>query len=149
MQTTVEPLTILLVEDNPAHAELVARSFEGHQIANRIYHVSDGEAALNYLFRQGEYSNPDQYPWPNLILLDIRLPRASGLEILKQIKRHKELQSIPVVILTTSAAERDVAGAYQAHANSYLVKPADFAEFSKLMDELGYYWLGWNHFFKR
>ena len=149
MQTTVEPFTILLVEDNPAHAELVARSLEGHQIANKIYHVSDGEAALNYLFRRGEYTDPVQYPWPNLILLDIRLPKASGLEILKQIKRHNELQFIPVVILTTSAAEQDVAGAYHEHANSYLVKPADFAEFSKLMEELGYYWLGWNHFFKR
>ena len=149
MQTPVEPFTILLVEDNPAHAELVARSFEGHQIANRIYHVSDGEAALNYLFRQGEYSDPAKYPWPNLILLDIRLPKASGLEILKQIKRDGKLQFIPVVILTTSAAEQDVAGAYQEHANSYLVKPADYAEFSKLMEELGYYWLGWNHFFKR
>jgi CheY-like chemotaxis protein len=141
-----EPLCILLVEDNAAHAELVTRSFERHRITNRIYHVADGEAALDYLWRRGIYADPQQSPRPHLILLDLRLPKINGLEVLKEIKTAPELQRIPVVILTTSEAEQDVKEAYEAHANSYLVKPVDFAKFTQLMEELGFYWLGWNHY---
>ncbi len=140
------PLTILLVEDNPAHAELVARSFEDHRVANRIHHVKDGEAALDYMFRRGKYSDPEQSPRPHIVLLDLRLPKIGGLDVLKTIKSEPDLQNIPVVILTTSSAENDVAKAYEHFANSYLVKPVDFSKFTKLMDELGFYWLGWNHY---
>lgn len=141
-----EPLCILLAEDNAAHAELVTRSFARHRLANRIYHVADGEAALDYLWRRGIYTDPQQSPRPHLILLDLHLPKINGLEVLKEIKTAAELQTIPVVILTTSEAEQDVKGAYEAHANSYLVKPVDFARFIQLMEELGFYWLGWNHY---
>ncbi len=141
-----EPLVILLVEDNQAHAELVLRSFEDHRIANVIHHVSDGEAALDYLFRRGAYADPTQSPRPHVILLDLRLPKIDGLEVLKEIKTDSEVNNIPVVILTTSATNQDVAGAYAYHANSYLVKPVDFAQFTQMMEELGFYWLGWNYY---
>jgi CheY-like chemotaxis protein len=137
-------MTVLLVEDNADHAELVLRTFEGHSIPVRIHHVTDGEAALDYVFRRGRFGRPEQSPRPHLILLDLRLPRVDGLEVLREIKESADLQEIPTVILTTSEAERDVARAYQHHANSYLVKPVDFSKFTKLMDDLGLYWLGWN-----
>ena len=137
-------LTILLVEDNGDHAELVTRSFEQHRAPARIYHVTDGEAALNYLRRRGEYEQPESSPRPNLILLDLRLPRIDGLEVLKEIKSSSDLHDIPAVVLTTSEAETDVARAYERNANSYLVKPIDYAKFTKLMEDLGLYWLSWN-----
>ena len=139
-----EPLVILLVEDNPDHTELIKRSFQNHRLANKIYHVSDGEAALDYLFRQGEYAEADKSPRPHVILLDLRLPKVDGLGVLKEIKAAEGLRRIPVVIVTTSEAERDLAQAYDGHANSYLVKPVDFAKFTQLMTDLGFYWLGWN-----
>ncbi|WP_457653695.1 response regulator [Rhodocaloribacter sp.] len=143
---TGEPFTILLVEDNPAHAELVVRSFEEHRIANHIVHVSDGETALEYLFGKGAYEEQEGPPLPHIILLDLRLPRIDGLEVLRQIKGSERLKRIPVIILTTSAAEQDAARAYERNVNSYVVKPIDFSQFTKLMDDLGMYWLGWNYF---
>lgn len=140
-----EILRILLVEDNPAHAELVRRNLQGHPILNHIFHVSNGEVALDYLFRRGAYIDPAQSPRPHLILLDLRLPRIDGLEVLKEIKTTDELKRIPVVILTTSAAEQDVNNAYDRYANSYLVKPVSAENFTRLMNDLGFYWLEWNH----
>jgi len=140
-----EPLKILLVEDNPAHAEMVVRSFEINRIANEINHVEDGEQALDYLNHRNKFSDENKYPMPHLVLLDLRLPKVDGLQVLEKIKTTDNLMSIPVVILTTSAADMDVAKAYKCHANSYLVKPIDFDSFTKMMDELGYYWLAWNH----
>jgi CheY-like chemotaxis protein len=139
-----EPLHILLVEDNEDHAELVIRGMKDQRVANKIHHVSDGEAALDYLFRRGAYVTIKSSPLPNLILLDLRLPRIDGLEVLKTIKETPDLQRIPVVILTSSSAEADIARSYDYHANSYVVKPLDFKTFTKLMDDLGFYWLGWN-----
>ena len=136
-----DPLIILLVEDNLPHAELVKRSLEGHEIANKIYHVSDGEAALAYLWRQGVYADPATSPRPHVVLLDLHLPKVSGLDVLREIKTSNDLRTIPVVILTTSTAEQDVISAYAQHANSYLVKPVGFAAFTRLMHDLGLYWL--------
>jgi CheY-like chemotaxis protein len=141
---TGEPLIILLVEDNPDHAELVKRSLGNHRVANKIIHVQDGQIALDYLFRRNAYADSRTSPRPHLILLDLRLPRVDGLDVLTQIKKSVELQKIPVVVLTTSEAERDVARAYAHSANSYLVKPVGFDEFNQLMQDLGFYWLGWN-----
>jgi CheY-like chemotaxis protein len=138
-----KPFVILLVEDNLGHAELVARSFQ-HQPDNQIYHVSNGEAALDYLFRRGKYANSKSSPRPHLILLDLRLPRVDGLEVLRAIKTTHALCHIPVVVLTTSEAESDIARAYAYHANSYLVKPVDFDKFIELMWGLSLYWLRWN-----
>ncbi|MCB8943896.1 MAG: response regulator [Ardenticatenaceae bacterium] len=138
-------LKILLVEDNPAHAELIIRSLEDHKVPNDIYHAYDGEVALDYLFQRGPYNDALQNPRPHVILLDIRMPKIDGIQVLKEIKASTELKHIPVIILTTSEAEADVQKAYQNYANSYLVKPVDFDEFMQLMDELGFYWLNWNH----
>ncbi|WP_026841815.1 response regulator [Citrifermentans bremense] len=139
-----EPLCILLVEDNPDHAELAMRNLDDGKLANRIFHVEDGEAALDFLNHRGVYADPGEYPRPHLILLDLRLPKVDGIEVLKAVKASEELKAIPVVILTTSAAERDLAQAYQNYANSYLTKPVDFDSFSELLRDMGFYWLAWN-----
>lgn len=139
-----EPIVILLVEDDPAHAEIVRRNFEGFRLANRLEHVVDGQEALDYLYRRGPFADTARSPRPGLILLDLRLPKIDGLDVLSTIKGDTDLQRIPVVVLTTSAAERDMARAYDAHANSYLTKPVDYEQFLELMEALGYYWLVWN-----
>jgi CheY-like chemotaxis protein len=135
---------ILLVEDDQAHAEVVRRNLSGSRIAIRLKHVSDGQSALDYLLRRGEFSSPALSPRPGLILLDLHLPKVDGLEVLKAIKSDAGLSKIPVVMLTTSASESDVTKAYAFHANSYLVKPANFQQFGELIEALGYYWLLWN-----
>ena len=139
-----EPLQILLVEDNQDHAELVLRSLVNHRVANTVHHVVDGEAALDYLHRRKQYADEKKYPRPHLILLDLRLPKIDGLQVLRELKQEEGLRRIPVVVLSTSEAEQDVAKAYDYHANSYLVKPVSFLSFTKLLDDLGFYWLAWN-----
>jgi two-component system response regulator len=141
-----EPLIILLVEDDPAHAEIVRRNLQDFRVANQIHHVPDGQAALDFLFRQSAYADPCSSPRPNLILLDLRLPKVDGLEVLQRLKEDEELRRIPTVVLTTSAAESDMVKAYSNGAGSYLVKPVDFGKFTQLMDALGFYWLAWNRF---
>jgi len=139
-----EPILVMLVEDNVDHAELVIRTLEEHRIANRVRHFLDGQSALDYLFQRGEFLNRTDNIRPHVILLDLRLPRVDGIDVLKAIKEDDNLKTIPVVVLTTSEAEKDVAKAYYNHANSYLVKPVGFDEFKRLMDDLGFYWLSWN-----
>lgn len=139
-----EPVLVMLIEDNIDHAELVVRTLEDHLISNKVRHFLDGQSALDYLFRRGEFSEATETQRPQVILLDLRLPRVDGIDVLKAIKEDADLKSIPVVVLTTSEAEKDVAKAYYNHANSYLVKPVGFEDFKKLMDDLGFYWLGWN-----
>jgi len=139
-----EPLTILLVEDNPSHAEIVKRCLENHRVANRIIHIEDGQAALDYLYQRGAYSDPATYRKPHVILLDLRLPKVDGVEILRQIKLEESLKDIPVVVLSSSQAEEDITKSYDFRANSYLVKPVDFEKFESMMEDIGFYWLGWN-----
>jgi len=141
-----QPLTILHVEDNTDHAQLIARSLQKNRVANVIRHVLDGEEALDYLFLRGEYATLEVAPRPQIILLDLRLPKVDGLEVLRTIKTTDALLPIPVVILTSSEAEKDVARAYEYHANSYLVKPVGFDKFSEMMEQLGFYWLAWNRY---
>ena len=141
---SAETPTILLVEDDMDHAELVRRGLREHRIECRIEHVVDGELALDYLFERRAYAAPAGRRRPALILLDLRLPKLGGLEVLTEIKESESLRAIPTVILTSSDAERDVAQAYNHHANSYVVKPVDFDKFSRLMEDLGLYWLSWN-----
>ena len=139
-----DPVLVMLIEDNADHAELIIRTLEEHRIANKVRHFFDGQTALDYLHQRGEFSDPATSIRPQVILLDLRLPRVDGIEILKAIKQDDTLKCIPVVILTTSEAEKDVVRAYHNHANSYLVKPVGFEEFKQLMDNLGHYWLNWN-----
>jgi len=141
---SARPLNILLVEDNPDHAELVRRSLEQLQAVSRLHQVEDGEAALAYIFGQGSYVDRAKFPAPDLVLLDLRLPRMDGIEVLRQVKAHPTLHCTPVVVLTTSDAERDVTAAYQHHANSFVTKPVDFQRLSQLINDLGFYWLAWN-----
>jgi len=139
-----QPAQVLLVEDNDDHAELVIRQLSEHSIRARLTRVADGQEALDYLLRNGKYTDPDGSPRPHVIFLDLRLPKVDGLEVIKVIKESEDLRKIPIVVLTTSEAERDVTRAYVYHANSYVVKPADFQTFRDLMHELGIYWLNWN-----
>ncbi len=136
-----KPVHFLLVEDDNAHAELVTMSLVENNVANTIHRVSDGEQALKYLKREGEYADADR---PDLILLDLKLPKIDGLEVLERIKSDDDLHSIPVVVLTTSSHERDVNTAYNNYANSYLTKPVDFSQFHKMIRDLGLYWSVWN-----
>jgi len=139
-----DALVVLLVEDNPAHAEIIVRLLQDHRIAQQIYHVSDGEAALDYLFRRGAYADHSQYPTPHLVLLDLRLPKVDGLEVLRQIKSSERLRVLPVVVLSSSEAQEDIAAAYRQEANSYLVKPMDYKKFVVLIETLSLYWLTLN-----
>ena len=111
---------------------------------NHVYHVWDGEEALDYLFRRKAYADPDKSPRARLVLLDFRLPKIDGMEVLNQIRASEELRTIPVVVLTSSNKETDIAKAYDNHVNSYLVKPIDFTEFDQMMDKIAIQWLGWN-----
>ncbi len=144
MKRDSHPFVILLVEDEPAHAEIVRRNFETFHVPNRLMHVADGEAALDYLFGRGNYADRAVAPLPSLVLLDLRLPRLGGMDVLAEIKAHERLRTIPVVVMTTSAAERDVEEAYARHVNSYVVKPLDFERFTSLLQAVAAYWLVWN-----
>jgi two-component system, response regulator len=135
------PKHFLLVEDNNAHAKLIMLQFLdlGGEIV--ISRVSDGEAALDYIFQRGLHENRLR---PDVILLDLNLPKIDGHEVLRQLKEDEDLRAIPVVVLTTSQAEADTTEAYRRHVNSYLVKPIDFDQFRKMMRDLGQYWSAWN-----
>jgi len=141
-----EPLVILHIEDNEDHADLVKRTLRKHRVANELFVVKDGEEALDYLFRRGKFESPEKGPRPSVVLLDLRLPKIDGLEVLRIIKTTDELSRIPVVVLTSSEAEKDVARACDFHANSYLVKPIGFDKFTEMMEHLGFYWLSWNRY---
>jgi two-component system response regulator len=133
--------TILLIEDDEAHATLITRILEEVCADAEIQVVNDGQKALDYLFHSGKYAAQEMSTRPDLVLLDLRLPRVDGQEVLKAIKQSEALKAIPVVVLTTSESEYDVVIAYRNHANSYRVKPLGFGEFSELLRELSTYWL--------
>jgi CheY-like chemotaxis protein len=135
---------ILLIEDNESHAMLAIRGLSRFSGKHKIIHLEDGEAALEYLFRRGRYTDFKTTPRPQLILLDLRLPKIDGLDVLKQIKEDENLRTIPIVILTSSMAEPDINRAYFFFANSYMVKPLDFSEFRDQMVKIADYWLKWN-----
>ncbi|MEZ6235732.1 MAG: response regulator [Phycisphaerales bacterium] len=131
----------LLVEDEAAHAELIRLSLVDNKVANTLDHVQDGEAALEYLQQEGRFSEARR---PDVILLDLKLPKIDGHEVLEWIKGRDHLATIPVVVLTTSSNEIDRAKAYARHANSYLAKPVDFPQFQRMIRDLGLYWTVWN-----
>ncbi len=141
-----QSLTILHVEDNPDHADLVARNLQKHPAIKTINLAKDGAEALDYLFRRGDYQDPQTSPRPDMILLDLRLPKVDGLEVLRTVKNSGDLLSIPVIVLTSSEAKADVSEAYDYHANSYLVKPVGFEQFNEMLKQLGFYWLDWNRY---
>jgi len=132
---------ILLVEDNPDDVELTRRAFERSNVANEMMTVSDGQEALDYLFATGMHTGRDAALMPHVVLLDLNLPKISGLEVLRRMRMDERTRCIPVVVLTTSNEERDVIGSYDLGANSYVRKPVDFAQFLDAARQLGLYWL--------
>lgn len=132
---------ILLVEDNPNDAELTIRALNKHNLANNLVHLQDGAEALDFIFAKGSYKNNSLEKPPKLILLDIKMPKVDGLEVLKQLKANEKTKSIPVVIMTSSKEEQDIITSYNYGVNSYVVKPVEFEGFAKAVAELGLYWL--------
>lgn len=135
---------ILLIEDNPNDMELTIRALKKNNIANDIHTVTDGAEALDYFFAKGNYSDRDILQNPKLVILDLKLPKVDGLEILRQIKQDERTKTIPVVVLTSSKEESDVVASYKFGANSFIVKPVDFEKFITTVKELGMYWLLYN-----
>jgi two-component system response regulator len=140
-----DPVEILLVEDNPRDAELTIRALKKKNLANNLFHVEDGVDALDYLFGRGKFSGRDVSDIPKVVLLDLKLPRINGLEVLREIKADQRTMSIPVVIVTSSVEDPDVKTAYQLGANSYVLKPVQFDSFMEAMVKVGIYWLMVNH----
>jgi two-component system response regulator len=136
---------ILLVEDNPRDAELALHALNEYHITNNIILVRDGAEALDFLFGTGRYADRNLNNQPRVILLDLKLPKIDGLEVLRQVKADARTRIIPVVVMTSSQEDRDVIEAYQLGVNSYIVKPVDFAQFSESMRQIGMYWMLLNH----
>ena len=132
---------ILLVEDNPEDVEITLRTFQKYHLANKIHVVRDGEEALECLFGTGRYAEPNNYEKPRLILLDLKLPKVDGLEVLQKCKTDPSTKDIPVVILTSSREECDVVQSYNLGVNSYVVKPVDFSQFTEAIRNVGLYWM--------
>lgn len=132
---------ILLVEDNPNDAELTLRALKKHHLANKVLHVKDGAEALEFLFANGAYDQRKIENTPRVILLDLKLPKVSGLEVLRKVKSDERTRVIPVVVLTSSREDRDLAECYALGVNSYIVKPVEFENFVRAVSDMGFYWL--------
>ncbi|MCX6328059.1 MAG: response regulator [Bacteroidia bacterium] len=141
-------IEILLVEDNASDAELTVRALKKHNLANNLYIAKDGAEALDFLLCKGKYAKRDLTNLPKVVFLDLKLPKVSGLEVLKTIKEDKRISKIPVVVVTSSSEEPDVKEAYRLGANSYVLKPLDFEKFMTAISKLGYYWLVVNYPYK-
>jgi two-component system response regulator len=133
--------TILLVEDNPSDIELTKRALERSRVANDLVVVEDGEQALDYLFCTGAFASRDPAGVPALVLLDLKLPKVDGFGVLERLRKDERTRRLPVVVLTSSAEERDVAASYDLGVNSYMRKPVDFGQFADAVRQLGLYWL--------
>lgn len=136
----VNEVQILYVEDNPSDAELTMRALRKRNLANKVFHVEDGAQALDFIFARGDYQDRDVHNLPRLVLLDIKLPKVDGLEVLRAIKGDPLTKNIPVVMLTSSQEDRDVIESYRLGVNSYIVKPVDFEKFAQAVSETGFYW---------
>jgi len=132
---------ILLVEDNPADAELAVRALRGGRITNQIQVLTDGAEALDFIFCRGDYAHRQITNQPKVVLLDLKLPKVSGLEVLQQLKSDPRTQMIPIVVMTSSAQDSDIIESYKLGVNSYIVKPVDFEQFNKAVEQIGFYWV--------
>ena len=138
--TDLQQAEILLVEDNPEDAEMTMRALRKRNLANHLHWVKDGEEALEYLFCAGRYASRDRTQPPRLVLLDIKMPKVDGIEVLRRVKA-SELKQVPVVVMTSSNEERDVLESYRLGVNSYIVKPVQFEDFMETVSKIGLYWL--------
>lgn len=134
-------LTVLLIEDNPRDVRLTQRAFAQAGLAHDLRVVRDGDEALAYLYREEGYIDPRESPRPDMILLDLNLPRMGGHEVLRRLKQDPRFKSVPIIVLTTSGRADDISQAYEAGANAYLLKPVEFARFTEVMGQLGKFWL--------
>ena len=137
----LDPIDILLVEDNHQDAELTMRALKKRGFANRLFVVEDGADALDFIFCRGRYVERDITHPPKVVLLDVKLPKLNGLEVLQEIKSDQRTRPIPVVMVTSSRQDPDIKTAYELGANSYVVKPVEFDAFTEVMSHLGFYWL--------
>jgi two-component system response regulator len=135
------PIELLLVEDSPRDAELTLLAFEDMRFANKVHLVRDGEEALEFVFATGRYAGRDVDNSPRVVLLDLKLPKVDGLEVLRRIRADPRTRTLPVVVLTSSNQERDITEAYALAVNSYIVKPVDFDRFAQSIRDLGLYWM--------
>jgi two-component system response regulator len=135
---------ILLVEDNPRDLELTMRALRKNHLANAITSVTDGEEALDFLFARGKYAGRSMENGPRVVFLDLKLPKVDGIEVLRQVKADERTKRIPIVVVTSSAEERDRVESYQLGVNSYVVKPIEFDSFVKTISDLGFYWMAVN-----
>jgi len=133
----VKPVNILLVEDNPGDVRLIKESLENDKFSHHLYVVGDGEEAMDFLHQKGKYS---EAPYPDLVLLDLNLPRKDGREVLAEIKKDPKLKKIPIVVLTTSDAEQDILVTYESHANCYITKPVNLEQFIKVVRSIEDFW---------
>jgi two-component system response regulator len=138
--TTEDIVEIILVEDNPDDAALTIRALKKQNLANRLVHLKDGAAALDFMFATGEYTGRNTQNIPKVILLDLKMPKINGIQVLEKLKSNPLTKMIPVVILTSSAEDPDIKQCYALGANSYIVKPVEFEDFTKKVSELGMYW---------
>jgi CheY-like chemotaxis protein len=141
MTTQSDDVDILLVEDNPTDAELAILALKERNLANKLMWVKDGAEALDFIFATGTYASRHDKNFPRVILLDLRLPKVDGLEVLRRLKADERTRRIPVAVVTSSKEDRDVVASYDLGVNSFISKPVDFDEFTKVVSELGYYWL--------
>ena len=139
--TNLNEIEILLVEDNPHDVEMTLRALDKHKLTNKVHVIKDGAEALDYIFATGAYAGRNMHDTPKVILLDLKLPKVDGLEVLRKIKSDEHTKTIPVVVLTSSREEPDMIESYKLGANSYIVKPVEFGKFQNAVQELGLYWL--------
>ena len=136
-----ESVEVLLAEDNPSDAEMAMRAFRKNNLANKVHWVKDGEEALEYVLCTGRYADRNAAHPPKLLLLDLKMPKVDGIDVLRRIKSEERLKTIPIVIMTSSNEERDVVETYRLGVNSYIVKPVDFSKFVATVAEVGMYWM--------
>jgi two-component system response regulator len=137
----VDNVEILLVEDNPADAEMTLRALRRNNLANKVHWVKDGEQALDFMFRTGTYAERDPVSVPKLVMLDIKMPKVDGIEVLRRLKANENTRTVPVVVMTSSNEERDVVESYRLGVNSYIVKPVQFDSFLETVAKIGLYWV--------
>lgn len=136
----MRPAVILLIDDDEADQIATKRSLKAGKIRNELYFANNGEEALDYLYRRGKFEDPASSPWPDIILLDLNMPRMDGREVLTEIEKDEKLRTIPVIVLTTSDQEEDILKSYQLGCRSYITKPVGATNFAKVINELEHYW---------